>query len=69
MDELIKGLSWIRKAPQDDGILKAIVIRPSVDVRKELQRCRLSPESGAEGEAWSRNCWLRFEDGSPHPDV
>jgi len=69
MNELIRGLDWIRKAPQDDGILEAIVIRPSVDVRKQLQRCRLSPETGADGDIWSRDCWLKLKDGSSHPDV
>lgn len=69
MSELTRELPWIREAPRDDGILKAIVIRPSVGARKELQRCHLSPESGADGDTWPQDSWLKLDDGAPHPDV
>ena len=67
--EILEGLAEVRKAPSDNGLLEAIVIRPGSEERLSLQRCRLSPEGGTEGDAWARGCWLKLPDGSPHPDV
>ncbi len=67
--EILEGLVEVRKAPSDNGLLEAIVIRPGSEARLSLQRCRLSPEGGTEGDAWARGCWLKLPDGSPHPDV
>ena len=69
LEDFQKGLSWVRKSPQNRGIVKAIVIRPSTNSRKELQSCGFSPEMGVQGDYWSRNCWLKQQDGSPHPNV
>jgi MOSC domain-containing protein YiiM len=67
--EIMDGLVEVRKSPQDNGLLEAIVIRPGSEERLSLQHCRLSPESGTEGDAWARGCWLKLPDGRPHPDV
>ncbi len=67
--EILEGLVDVRKAPSDNGLLEAIVIRPGSEERLGLQRCRLSPEGGTEGDAWARGCWLKLSDGRPHPDV
>ena len=67
--EILEGLVEVRKSPSDNGLLEAIVIRPGPEERQSLQRCRLSPEGGTEGDAWGRGCWLKLPDGSPHPDV
>ena len=67
--EILDGLVEVRKSPPNDGLLEAIVIRPASEKRLSLQRCRLSPEGGTEGDAWARGCWLKLPDGSPHPDV
>ena len=67
--EILDGLTEVRKSPQDNGSLSAIVIRPASNERLSLQHCRLSPEGGTEGDAWARGCWMTLPDGSPHPDV
>lgn len=67
--EILDGLMEVRKSPRNNGLLEAIVIRPGSEERLSLQRCRLSPEDGTEGDAWARGCWLKLPDGSPHPDV
>ena len=65
----MEGLVDVRKAPSDNGVLEAIVIRPGSEERLSLRQCRLSPEGGTEGDAWARGCWLKLPDGRPHPDV
>ena len=67
--EILEGLTEVRNSPQDNGVLEAIVIRPRSEERLTLQQCRLSPESGTEGDDWARGCWLSLPDGRPHPDV
>ena len=67
--EIVAGMEEVRKSPQDNGSLNAIVIRPASDDRISLEQCRLSPEGGTEGDAWARGCWLKLLDGRPHPDV
>ena len=67
--QILDGLKELRKSPQDNGSLEAIVIRPGSEERLSLQQCRLIPEGGTEGDAWARGCWLKLPDGRPHPDV
>jgi hypothetical protein len=69
LEELREGLDEIRQSPKDQGILKAIVIRPETDARVSLQRCELSAELGAHGDNWAKGCWMSLPDGRPHPDV
>ena len=54
MEELEAGLENIRQAPQDDGEIRGIVIRPSVDEREDLDECKLSPDGGAHGDRWAK---------------
>ena len=67
--EIMAGVEMVKKSPQENGSLNAIVIRPATNDRISLEQCRLSPEGGTEGDAWARGCWLKLPDGSPHPDV
>ena len=67
--EILDGMENVKRSPQDNGLLEAIIIRPGSEQRLSLTQCRLSPEGGTEGDAWARGCWLKLPDGSPHPDV
>ena len=67
-EELSAGLATLC-SPRDEGWLEAIVIRPAVNQRRSLERCRISAAGGVEGDRWSTNCWRTLPDGSPHPDV
>jgi len=69
LDELNEGLPEIRQSPKDNGILKAIVIRPEENQRMSPTQCHLSPELGLEDDHWAKGCWLSLPDGSPHPEV
>jgi hypothetical protein len=62
-------LEEVQLSPKDNGVLESICIRPSTSERMELRRCRLSPDSGTEGDRWKTECWLKRSDGSPDPDV
>ena len=54
--EIMAGLEEVRKSPQENGSLNAIVIRPASEERLSLPQCRLSSEGGTEGDAWARGC-------------
>lgn len=64
-----RGLSEIGQSPQDQGLLKAIVVRPQSTQRSSLTECHHSPELGVEGDHWAKGCWLSLADGSPDPAV
>jgi hypothetical protein len=67
--ELQAGLPEILASPTDNGILRAIVIRPEKGMRRDLQTCEISLAGGTHGDHWSKGCWKSTEDGKPHPDV
>ena len=69
LDQLNDGLSGIRQSPVDNGVLKAIVIRPATNERVSLTECEVSPELGVHGDNWAKGCWMSLPDGRPHPDV
>ncbi|MCA9175882.1 MAG: MOSC domain-containing protein [Planctomycetales bacterium] len=69
LEQLEAGLDEIRRAPGDDGELRAIVIRPRTDQRESLDVCELSPEGGVHGDNWALGCWKSLPDGRPHPNV
>ena len=67
--ELAAGLPDILASPKDDGVLRAIVIRPEKRERRDLQTCEISLAGGTHGDHWARGCWKSTEVGRPHPDV
>ena len=52
LTELEAGMGHIRQAPKDQGILKLIVRRPSVDEREVLTEGELNAEEGLVGDTW-----------------
>jgi len=68
-DELMAGLPEILAAPQDEGILRAIVIRPTKGERIERDSNEMSFAQGMHGDHWANGCWKTTADGKPHPDV
>jgi MOSC domain-containing protein YiiM len=68
-EQLTEALPFLRAAPRDHGVLKAIVIRPASNERISLQHVEISPEGGVHGDRWSQKCWKTLPDGRPHPDV
>ena len=69
LEQLNDGLSDIRHSPVDEGVLKAIVIRPATGERVSLTECKISPELGVHGDRWAKGTWMSLPDGRPHPDV
>jgi MOSC domain len=67
--ELEAGLNEILRSPSDQGVLRAVVIRPSTDARESLRQCELSAELGVHRDNWAKGCWMSLPDGRPHPDV
>ena len=63
MEELEAGLDHIRQAPTDQGILKMIVRRPSVDEREVLQTGELDTEQGLVGDTWNVRVNTHSKDG------
>lgn len=67
--ELVAGVPEIAKSPTDNGVLRAIVVRPRANQRLELTSCRISAAGGLEGDNWASGCWKTTASGTPHPDV
>ena len=63
IEELEAGLDHIRQAPTDQGILKMIVRRPSVDERDVLESGELSTEEGLVGDTWNVRVSTHSKDG------
>lgn len=59
----------ILASPQDEGVLRGIVIRPARGERRELEKSEISLAAGVHGDRWAKGCWMKTEDGQPHPDV
>lgn len=58
MVELEEGLAHIKDAPRDGGTVEMIVRRPAVDAREVVERARIEPGSGLDGDSWGTR---------PHP--
>ena len=69
MTDLEAGMARLLEAPRDTGVLELIVIRPVKEQRTSLDAVWLSPEGGAQGDAWANGCWKSLPDGRPDPDV
>lgn len=67
--ELTAGLPQILASPRDDGVLRAIVVRPAHGQRRDVDSIGVSLAGGIEGDHWARKCWKTTDDGRPHPDV
>ncbi|MBT8458759.1 MAG: hypothetical protein KJN60_03725 [Boseongicola sp.] len=68
-EELEAALPHISAAPKDDAEIALIVVRPDHGLRKTPEVIGISRKLGVEGDHWSKDCWLKTEDGAPHPDV
>ncbi len=68
-EELDAGLPEIRQAPKDEGALKLIVRRPSVNAREVLTEAHLDTVEGLVGDSWKDRSSSRTADGSPHPEM
>jgi MOSC domain-containing protein YiiM len=67
--ELQAGVPEIAESPTDNGVLRAIVIRPKSGERQELVAADISLTGGVHGDNWALGCWKSTDDGRPHPDV
>jgi hypothetical protein len=65
--ELERGLADVLAAPQDDGLLEAIFVRPNENERRPLVTADLSPAGGVAGDRWAVDHWQKLPDGSPDP--
>lgn len=54
-------------SPPDVGRLKAIVVRPASDERRQLESASLSPERGIDGDRWATDSYYKLEDGRSDP--
>jgi MOSC domain-containing protein YiiM len=68
MVELEAGLDHIRRSPKDQGALKMIVRRPSVDEREVLREGELSTTEGLVGDTWNVRVSVHSTDGLPNPN-
>ena len=67
--ELEAGLDEVRRSPLDNGVVKLIVRRPTVDAREVLIEGRLDLVDGLVGDSWRHRRSSRTPDGSPHPEM
>src|SRR5215210_7801882 len=68
-DEMVGGLPEVKRSPQDEGMLKLIVRRPSIEQREVLREAELDCAVGLVGDSWNARASSRTADGSPHPDM
>lgn len=68
-DELEAGLDLIRQSPQDEGVLRMIVVRPRPLERQPLTEGQLDLALGLVGDNWHTRPSSRTPDGSPHPEM
>jgi MOSC domain-containing protein YiiM len=68
-EQLDAGLPGVLASPQDNGVLRAIVVRPASDERVSLAEAVLSPADGVHGDRWGTRCHMTLPDGRSHPDV
>ncbi len=68
-EELEAGVSEIRRAPRDEGVLELIVRRPKVNEREVLDVAELNLDEGVAGDTWKVRSSMRTPDGSRHPDM
>jgi len=69
LEELRAGLVEIRQAPQDNGEVKLIVARPSIDECLILDVGEVSAEQGLHGDTWRQRASSRTKDGSAPPET
>jgi MOSC domain-containing protein YiiM len=69
LDDLRATLPHIRLAPRDEGIVRLVVRRPSVEAREVLDAGDFTPEEGLVGDSWHARACSRSLDRSPHPDM
>ena len=65
MTELEAGMDHIRQSPREQGTLKMIVLRPSVDEREILLEGELSTTEGLVGDTWNVRVSVHSKDGLP----
>ena len=51
-EELERGLSTVREAPRDVGVLELIVVRPEVGERQVLEEAEVDLDEGVVGDRW-----------------
>jgi hypothetical protein len=68
-DELIAGLTEVRRSPVDDGTVELIVCRPARGEREVLDAARLDLANGLVGDMWWTRPSSKTGDGTPHPDM
>lgn len=68
-EELAAALDHILSSPADEGVVRALVVRPAAGQRQVAEEVMVSARGGVHGDHWAKGCWLSTEDGAPHPDV
>jgi MOSC domain-containing protein YiiM len=68
MTELEEGMEHIRQSPKDQGTLKMIVRRPSVDEREVLHEGELNTAEGLVGDTWKVRVSGHSRDGLANPN-
>jgi len=68
MIELEAGMEHIRQSPKDQGTLKMIVRRPSVDEREVLHEGELNTAEGLAGDTWKVRVSVHSKDGLANPN-
>lgn len=67
--EMEARLENVRRAPEDDGVLKLLVSRPQTGERRVLESGQLSREEGLVGDNWKHRPSKKTADGSPFVEM
>lgn len=69
MDELMRGLEYIKQSPGESGKVELIVCRPEVGEREECEHAELNTDHGLVGDNWLARGYKKNRDGAAHPDM
>ncbi|RYB91165.1 MOSC domain-containing protein [Nocardioides oleivorans] len=67
--DLTDFLPVLDAAPQDVGVVRAVISRPGLGEREVLDVGHLDVEHGLVGDTWAARGSRRTPDGSAHPDM
>ncbi|WP_112311683.1 hypothetical protein [Pseudogemmobacter bohemicus] len=69
MDVLMAGIRHVTEAPKEVTTARQLTFRPGRNLREHPDRLVMTVTGGIPGERWSKEPWLRLEDGSPDPAI
>ncbi|MBJ2150395.1 hypothetical protein [Paracoccus sp. IB05] len=69
MEDLMAALGHVTAAPKEVSVARQLTFRPGRNLREHPDSLTLTVAGGIPGERWSKEPWLRLENGAPDPAI